>query len=105
MTRDILEYRHARQGTISSYRLPPQGHEVMLTPDKQLDGNNYLFLDLANTLRQSPMVWKIYPDGRVYFVAPFGQKYGWILGEVARIYWLLQRTPSQILNDYREAQP
>lgn len=103
MRHGVLEYKYKRQGTIESSKLPPQGTDVMLKADNRLDGEHYLFRELAQKLSEAPIVYKIYSDGSVYFVAPFGMKYGWILGEVAKIYWLLQRRPTQTLNNYREA--
>jgi len=91
MTHNILEYKHRPVGTLSTTRLPPHGIEVWNAPDKDLDGDHYLFLDLARIFNEGRILYKIYPDGRVFFLAPFGVKYGRLLGEVARVYYLLQR--------------
>lgn len=91
MTHNVLEYKHQPVGSLSTVRLPPHGFEVWNTPDKDLDGGHYLFLELARIFNEGRILYKIYPDGRVFFLAPFGVKYGPLLGEVARVYWLLQR--------------
>ena len=90
MTHGLLEYKRRPVGTLYTCRLPPHGIEVWNTPDKDLDGGHYLFLDLARIFNEGRILYKIYKDGRVFFLAPFGVKYGPLLGEVARVYWLLQ---------------
>jgi len=89
---DRLSYRRQdAYGGFNTNRLPPHGIEVRGFPDSRLDGGHYLFLELGRTLSQARVIYKIHPDGEVYFLAPFGMKFGWLLGEVARVYWLLQR--------------
>lgn len=87
-----LSYRRQyAYGGFTTNRLPPHGIEVRNHPDNPLDEKQYLFLELARTLNEARVLYKIYPGGDVYFLAPFGMRYGWLLGEVARVYWLLQR--------------
>lgn len=67
-----------------------QGIAVYLSPDRKLDGKHYLFKNLIESFRVAGIHdFKVYDSGRVYFLAPHGMKYGFLLGAIAKIYSMM----------------
>jgi len=98
-----LQYKYKDTGTFETRRSPPHGNEVWIAPPYPMDTNTYLFDELKKTLHNARIPFKIYPNGEVFLLAPFGVRYGALLGEVARVYWLTRKMDqATTINNFRE---
>jgi len=84
-----LTCRYKKIGTLDSVRTPPHGYEVSTAPLQPLNTDTGPFHVLKRTLHNSGYLFKIEKNGEVWFLAPFGQRYGWLLGQIAQTYDLV----------------
>jgi len=85
----------AKKGTWQSVSTVT-GIAIYLSPMRNLNGEHPLFSSLVESFRRAEVRdFKIYSSGRVYFLAPHGMKYGFLLGSVANIYDIIEKEDDQ----------
>lgn len=62
--------------------------KITTKPLKPINSANDYFFMLESQLRERGYDPIIYASGQIYLCIPCNDKYGWVLREIARTYWL-----------------
>ena len=90
MSRGLWFPVSGKQETVGScgYTISYAERSIYANPDQEINSDNAYFEMLESQLRARGYEPKIYQNGRVFVIIPVQDKYGWILREIARAYWL-----------------
>ena len=90
MSRGLWFPVNGKQETVGScgYTISYAERSIYANPDQEINSENAYFEMLESQLRARGYEPKIYQNGRVFMIIPVNDKYGWVLREIARAYWL-----------------
>ena len=90
MSRGLWFPVSGKQETVGScgYTISYAERSIIASPNKAIDSDNAYFEMLESQLRARGYEPRIHRDGRVFVTIPVQDKYGWVLREIARAYWL-----------------
>ena len=88
----ILDGREREVGTLLKNNVEYRSRVIQVRPFKTLDHRDERFTVLLSLLESKGYSPSILPGGEIFLIMPQSDKYGWILREIANVYWLTRNT-------------